>query len=154
MVRDGFVAPLVGMNDASAMKRLVRPCARQVAIHYSSGRVIAHNTSAAGMAEIKLNIVRKKNHAAVFKALCQQLSEVSDPITQLIFDRIFDANAIGFVGVDDNPILGIWQVLNDAYEDCSRAEHLDGRCSWDPQQGSNDPKPSRGTAIEKAIEMH
>src|ERR1700733_955029 len=92
--------------------------------------IIAHHTSAAGVPVVKFDIPRKKNHPASLELLFQKLSEVSNAMSQLIFDCIFQADAVGFVVVEYNPVLGIGHVLNEACENSSTAEVIDGCKGW------------------------
>jgi hypothetical protein len=52
-----------------------------VSIDYPSGRVIAHNTSAARVAKVKLDIPRKKNQLSVLEPFCQKLAEAARPVS-------------------------------------------------------------------------
>ena len=91
-------------------------------IDYACGRVIAHDTSAARMPIVELDILRKKDHPATLESLCQELSKVSDAIPQFILDRVFHAHAVGFVVVEYNPVLRVRHILNKAYENSSTAK--------------------------------
>ena len=71
------------------------------------------------MAIIKFDIVRKKNHAPILEALRQEFPKMSSAFTQLGFNRILNAYAIGFVVVKHDTIFPIGEVLNEAHEDRS-----------------------------------
>jgi hypothetical protein len=51
-----------------------------VSIDYASGRVVAHNTGAARVAEIKLDIPGQKNQPPILEPLCQELAKAGSPV--------------------------------------------------------------------------
>ena len=142
MVRDGLVAALVGMKDASAMKRLAMPCARQSRSTTPVEGSLLITQVPHGCPKLSSTSRERKTSRRSLSRSVKSWRKRADAISQFLLDRVFDADAVGFVVVDHNPILRVGHVLNDAHEDSSGAGNLGGDSGRYPQEGADDAEPS------------
>ena len=124
-VSDGFVAALVGMNDASAMNKFAMPWALPIAICNTGRGVIAHHASAARMAVVELDVLGEECHSAAVEPLFEELSKMSHAVSELILDRVLNPDAVDLVVVKNDPVFRVRHILNEAYKYGSTTALLD-----------------------------